>query len=154
MQELTFDNLFERLLDETVEGKTIEEVVEVDNRGVALAPFLRWIKMDKKRNERWREAKALWAEVAVNKLSRIGSGADSMNDHNRDKLHVDMLLKQASFYDPKEFGAMQNQPTHSGNQPIVINIGTVDSPYAKPIDVLPDQPQVLITDVEDKNVSS
>lgn len=155
LQELTFENFFEAALDRIALGHPLADIAQDDPRGIDPVQMLKWIKKDKERKARFYEAQELSAEFLVSAAVRTASGNDSMNDVIRDKLIVDTSLKVASMYAPKRFGKETGLPTAGGGG-ITINIGTVDSPYTSQLveDVTPDQPQVLITDVEDKNVSS
>lgn len=138
LQELVFDNLFERLLDDTVRGLSIDEVVDADPRGVELAPFLRWIRKDKERVARLKEAKSLRSEVMMSKVVKIASGENSINDHNRDRLYVDAMFKLASHDNPEDYGNSKNMAPLVAGGGITINLGVVESPYAKPtIDITP-----------------
>lgn len=147
--ELTYENLFESAIDRLALGHPLLDIVHDDPRDVDAAQFLKWIKKDKVRKERYYEAQELAAEFLVYAAIKASTGEHSMNDVKRDGLIVDTSLKVAGMWAPKRYGKEAAGPVSAGGGGgIVINIGEVVSPYAK--DVTPEVPMVEITDVEVK----
>jgi len=157
LRELTYENFFEASLDRLALGHPLKDIVDDDPRGIDAADFLKWIRKDKERYSRFKESQEVAAEFLVYSAIKAANGTDSMNDVNRDKLIVDTSLKVAAAWSPKRYGKEVGIVGNSGNQPITINIGQVESPYAV-VDVVgdsgvltgPDMGRVSISDVEIK----
>ena len=151
-RELQFENLFESALDRLSLGHQLIDICDDDPRGIAPAEFLKWIKKDKDRYNRFKESQELAAEFLVYAALKAANGNDSLNDSNRDKLIVDTSLKIAGAWSPKRYGKEQGILSgNTGGGGITINIGQVESPYVVDSTVSPDSDSVqLITDVEVK----
>jgi hypothetical protein len=151
-RELQFTNLFDSALDRLSLGHQLIDICDDDPRGISPAEFLKWIKKDKERYSQYKESQELAAEFLVYAALKAAGGNDSLNDVNRDKLIVETSLKIAGAWSPKRYGKEVGVTTGGGNQPITINIGQVESPYAL-VDVVADSPSgtnQLVTDVEAK----
>ena len=151
--ELTYENFFEGALDRIALGHPLKDIIEDDPRQISMVDYLRWVRKDKTRKERLKEAEEIAAEVLVMQTIGIAEGKDSLEDTNRSTLRVQNNWRIAQAYAPKRFGkeaAAANAPAGGGG--IIINIGQVESPYAV-VDVVPDSvadTSQLITDVEPK----
>lgn len=143
LRELTYENFFEASLDRLALGHPLKDIVDDDPRQISAADFLKWIKKDKTRHERFKESQELAAEFLVYGALKASQGSDSLNDVNRDKLIVDTSLKVAAAWSPKRYGKDVGIPTGGGGA-ITINIGTVESPFTA-AEVVED-----VTDVESK----
>jgi hypothetical protein len=138
-QELTFENFFLAALDRIALGHPLLDIVSDDPRDIPPVEFMRWMRKDKSRKEQWREAEEIAAEILIMQTVGIAAGTDSpMEDTNRSQLRVGNNWKIAAAYSPKRFGKEVGLSTSGmGSGGIVINIGTVESPYANSIDVVP-----------------
>jgi hypothetical protein len=151
-REMQFTNLFPTALDRLSLGHQLIDICDDDPRGISPAEFMRWIKRDKTRYEQYKESQEIAAEFLVYSALKAAGGNDSMNDVNRDKLIAETSLKIAGAWSPKRYGKEVGLPLTGGNQPITINIGQVESPYAV-VDVVTDRDSggtQLVTDVEVK----
>ena len=151
-REMQFTHLFPAALDRLSLGHQLIDICDDDPRGISPAEFMRWIKKDKTRYEQYKESQEIAAEFLVYSALKAAGGNDSMNDVNRDKLIAETSLKIAGAWSPKRYGKEVGLPLTGGNQPITINIGQVESPYAV-VDVVNDRDansSQLVTDVEVK----
>jgi len=151
-REMQFTNLFPTALDRLSLGHQLIDICDDDPRGISPAEFMRWIKKDKERYSQYKESQEIAAEFLVYSALKAAGGNDSMNDVNRDKLIAETSLKIAGAWSPKRYGKEVGLPVSGGNQPITINIGQVESPYAL-VDVVNDRvgdSNQLVTDVEVK----
>ena len=144
-RELQYTNLFESALDRLALGHQLLDICDDDPRGISAVEFLRWIKNDKERYNRFKESQELAAEFLVYGAIKAANGNDSMNDVNRDKLIVDTSLRIAGAWSPRKYGKEQGLPAATGGGGITINIGQVESPYA--IQATQPTPLVEIADV-------
>lgn len=153
-KELQFENLFEGALDRLSMGHQLTDICDDDPRGLNPVEFLKWIKKDKTRYDRFKESQELAAEFLIYGAIKAANGNDSMNDVNRDKLIVDTSLRIAAAWSPRKYGKDQGLSTgNTGGGGITINIGTVDSPYTKQTVEMVETvstPVVEISDVEVK----
>lgn len=153
-KELQFENLFEGALDRLSMGHQLTDICDDDPRGLSPVEFLKWIKKDKERHNRFKESQELAAEFLIYGAIKAANGGDSMNDVNRDKLIVDTSLRIAAAWSPRKYGKDQGLPTgNAGGGGITINIGEVVSPYTKqPVQMVEtvSTPVVEISDVEVK----
>jgi hypothetical protein len=150
-KELTFENFFERALDRFSLGHQLSDIVSDDPREIDAVQFMRWIKKDKQRHNRYLEALEISAEILLPTLLPTAQGRDSMNDVKRDGLIVDTTLKYMALANPKRFGKEQGVAAGAGGGGgITINIGEVVSPYVKDVTPAPSGSLVEITDVEVK----
>ena len=130
LMELTFDNFFEGSIDRIALGHPLKDIIADDPRDISIVEYLRWVRKDKTRKERLKEAEEIAAEVLIMQTIGIAEGVDSMEDTNRSTLRVNNNWKIAAAYSPKRFGKEASMATgNSGGGGIVINIGQVESPY-------------------------
>ena len=129
-REWTYENFFERALDRFALGHQLSDIVSDDPRNIDQVQFMRWIRKDKSRKERYLEALEISAEILLPTLITTAHGRDSMNDVKRDSLIVDTTIKYMAMANPKRFGKEASMATgNSGGGGIIINIGQVESPY-------------------------
>ena len=93
MEEMIFDIFFETFVDAIVTNANPLAVIRADPRGIDPGRFMRWIRRDKTRQERFEEAQEIASELLVYQNDDIAEGADSMEDIERSKLR----LKQNEF---------------------------------------------------------
>jgi hypothetical protein len=152
--EITYEDFFESAIDRLALGHPLKDIIEDDPRQISIVDYLKWVRKDKTRKERVKEAEQIAAEILVMQTIGIAEGANSMEDVQRSTLRVGNNWRIAQAYHPEKFGKTAGvvTPTH-GAGGIVINIGQVESPYAK--DITPDNdppstPTVEISDVESR----
>ena len=130
LEEAVFDIFFERFLDGLVEGEMEMDIIRQDPRGITMGRFMRWIMKDTERNKRYEEAKMIQTIFMENKRHKIAEGLDNpMEDITRSKLRSDTIKDSMTSWNRKRFGTEKEQVTPFGTGGIVINIGSVESPY-------------------------
>lgn len=85
----TFESMFERVLGELVNGRTLKDVISTDARGIDYRAFWAWVKRDPQRMERYKEAKELRTEWWAGRIVEIAEADDSLEDVARSKLKID-----------------------------------------------------------------
>lgn len=156
LMELTYENFFETAIDRIALGHQLPEIIADDPRDISLVDYLKWVRQDKARKKRVKEAEEIAAEILVMQTPRIAEGVDNpMEDIQRSTLRVNNNWRIASALYPEKFGKNAGMtPVNAGTGGgITINIGTVDSPYAtQMVESVPDTPttHLAITDVEMK----
>ena len=150
LMELTYENFFESALDRIALGHPIKDIIDDDPRQIPLVEYMRWVRKDKTRKERLKEAEQIAAELLVMQTVGIAEGINSMEDVQRSTLRVNNNWRIAQAYYPEKFSKTANSlPAGGGGAGgIVINIGTVESPYT--VNEAPSTPVVEISDVEVK----
>lgn len=148
LRELVYENFFERALDRIALGHPLADIAEDDPRDIDPAQFVKWMRQDKTRKQRFHEAQEIAAEFLISAGLKAAAGNDSMNDVARDSLIVSANFKAAAMYAPKRFGKEAGVVSNGGGGPVVINIGTVESPYT--INTEQSTPTIDISDVEMK----
>lgn len=106
---LEYEQIFERLIEGVYRGSFIRQLIEDDPRIVSFESFMRWVKRDPARYDRFLEAQEMSAIFEVDDALKIADGVDSIdpssNDTvNRDKLRIDTRMKRASFHHKKRYG--------------------------------------------------
>ena len=154
--EITYEDFFESAIDRLALGHPLKDIIEDDPRQISIVDYLKWVRKDKTRKERVKEAEQIAAEILVMQTIGIAEGANSMEDVQRSTLRVNNNWRVAQAYHPEKFGKSAGVVTPvAGAGGIVINIGQVESPYAKDITpdqpVEPDTPTIEISDVEVKD---
>lgn len=152
LRDLTYENFFEGALNRIALGHSLVDISQDDPRSIDTVEFMKWMRKDKERKQRFHEAQEIAAELLVAQTISIAAGENSLEDTNRSTLRVNTNFKVAAFYAPKRFGSERGLPAASGGGGIVINIGQVESPYAV-VDVVSDSSTnsiEMVSDVEAK----
>jgi len=107
-----YENIFERVVEGIYRGKHIRRLIENDNRIVSYEDFMKWIKRDHSRYERYKEAQELRMEFVANDIVEISDGIDSIDPSssdsiNRDKLRIDTRKWLMSAYNKKRYGEIK-----------------------------------------------
>ena len=130
LEEQVFDLFFERFLDELVDGELGIDIVQRDPRQISYGRFMRWLKKDSKRVERYEEAKEIQTSFLEDKKHKIAEGLeDPMQDITRSKLQIDVISDTMKAWNKRRYGQEKEQSQPFGAGGIVINIGAVESPY-------------------------
>ena len=126
---ITYEALFERVLEAVMEGESIGEVVKKDPRNVSYGNFLAWIKRDPQREKRYNEARKVGADAVMEKMKEIADG-DGMEDVQRSKLRVDVRKMEIQAWNRERYG---DGETRGGNVSggITIVIGSVKPPESE-----------------------
>jgi len=152
-EELQFENFFESAVDRLALGHPLKDIVNDDPRSISYSRLTTWIHKDPARQQRYYEARSIGAEVVADEMLAISDGTDNpMEDVNRSKLRLDTRRWLLGVWNRKRFGGEGQVHTGGGNQPIVINIGQVESPYVVDAGTGDSDRNTagLITDVEPK----
>ena len=130
LEEQIFDIFFERFLEGLVEGELGIDIVRRDPRNISYGRFMRWIKKDSKRVERYDEAKEIQTAFFEDKKHKIAEGMDDrLQDIARAKLQIEVMSDSMKAWNKKRYGAEKESPQAFGAGGIIINIGAVESPY-------------------------
>jgi hypothetical protein len=146
--ELTYENFFEGAIDRIALGHPLKDIIEDDPRQISIVDYLKWVRKDKERKARLKEAEQIAAEILVMQTVGIAEGINSMEDVQRSTLRVNNNWRIAQAYNPEKFGktaGTQTAPTGGGG--ITINIGQVESPYEK-VEEVEQTHTIDISDVE------
>jgi hypothetical protein len=106
---LQYENMFENFIEQVYRGRSLKSLVEDDPRLVSYEDFLRWIKRDATRHERFKEAQEMRTEFLAGEILEIADGAEAVdpasNDTvNRDKLRIDTRKWLMGAHNRKRYG--------------------------------------------------
>ena len=134
----TFDLIFEDTLDRLTAGHLLSDIIIDYNESHPIkiegSKFQQWIFRDKDRKKRYDEAMELGTHVTLDEMIRIADGRDNpMEDVQRSLVRIKVRERKLKAYNRRVFGDDSSAVGGGGGGPITINIGAVESPYAKPI---------------------
>jgi hypothetical protein len=106
---LQYENMFENFIEQVYRGRSLKSLVEDDPRLVSYEDFLRWIKRDAVRHERFKEAQEMRTEFLAGEIIEIADGAEAVDPQsndtvNRDKLRIDTRKWLMSAHNRKRYG--------------------------------------------------
>jgi hypothetical protein len=106
---MQYENMFENFIEHVYRGRSLKSLVEDDPRLVSYEDFLRWVKRDPQRHERFKEAQEMRTEFLAGEILEIADGVESVdpssNDTvNRDKLRIDTRKWLMSAHNRKRYG--------------------------------------------------
>jgi len=106
---LQYENMFENFIEQIYRGQSLRSLVVDDPRLISYEDFLRWIKRDPQRHERFKEAQEMRTEFLAGEILEIADGVDSVeptsNDTvNRDKLRIDTRKWLMGAHNKKRYG--------------------------------------------------
>ena len=106
---LQYENMFENFIEQVYRGRSLRSLVEDDPRLVSYEDFLRWIKRDPTRHERFKEAQEMRTEFLAGEILEIADGTESVDPSapdtvNRDKLRIDTRKWLMSAHNRKRYG--------------------------------------------------
>jgi hypothetical protein len=106
---LQYENMFENFIEQVYRGRSLKSLVEDDPRLVSYEDFLRWIKRDAVRHERYKEAQEMRTEFLAGEIIEIADGAEAVDPQsndtvNRDKLRIDTRKWLMSAHNRKRYG--------------------------------------------------
>ena len=109
---LQYENMFENFIEQVYRGRSLKSLVEDDHRVVSYEDFLRWVKRDPQRNERFKEAQEMRTEFIAGEIIEIADGVESMDPSspdtvNRDKLRIDTRKWLMSAHNRKRYGEVK-----------------------------------------------
>jgi hypothetical protein len=104
-----YEIMFESFIEQVYRGRSLRSLVEDDPRLVSYEDFLRWIKRDPQRHERFKEAQEARTEFLAGEILEIADGAEAIDPNsndtvNRDKLRIDTRKWLMSAHNRKRYG--------------------------------------------------
>lgn len=120
IQRITFESLFERALEQVMEGKSVKSLVESDPRGVTYGQFMRWVRSNPERSKAMDEAEEIGTDVTADELKEISDG-DGLEDVQRSTLRVNTRKWLMQTRNKKKYGA--EKETGSGGITVVVQRG-------------------------------
>lgn len=112
LRYVEYEQIFERVIEDVYRGRSLQSLIEDDHRLVSYEDFLRWIKRDPTRNERFKEAQEMRTEFLAGEILEIADGVEavdpSSNDTvNRDKLRIETRKWLMSAHNKKRYGEVK-----------------------------------------------
>jgi len=106
---MQYENMFENFIEQVYRGRSLRALVEDDHRVVSYEDFLRWIKRDPQRSERFKEAQEMRTEFLAGEILEIADGVESIDAAspdtvNRDKLRIDTRKWLMGAHNRKRYG--------------------------------------------------
>ena len=106
---LEYEQVFERVIEDIYRGRSLQSLIEDDHRVISYEDFLRWVKRDPQRHERFKEAQEMRTEFLAGEILEIADGVEavdpSSNDTvNRDKLRIDTRKWLMGAHNRKRYG--------------------------------------------------
>jgi len=104
-----YEQIFERVVEDVYRGRSLQSLIDDDHRAISYEDFLRWVKRDPIRHERFKEAQEMRTEFLAGEILEIADGVGtidpSSNDVvNRDKLRIDTRKWLMSAHNKKRYG--------------------------------------------------
>lgn len=109
LMEFEYEQIFERVVEEIYKGRSLQSLIENDDRIVSYEHFLRWIKKNPTRHDRFREAQEMRTEFIAGEILEIADGLGSIDPTssdtvNRDKLRIDTRKWLMGAHNRKRYG--------------------------------------------------
>jgi DNA primase len=106
---LEYEHIFERVIEDIYRGRSLQSLIQDDHRVVSYEDFLRWIKRDPQRYERFKEAQEMRTEFIAAEILEIADGVESVDPSapdtvNRDKLRIDTRKWLMGAHNKKRYG--------------------------------------------------
>jgi hypothetical protein len=104
-----YEQIFERVVEDIYRGRSLQSLIEDDHRAISYEDFLRWVKRDPVRHERFKEAQEMRTEFLAGEILEIADGVESVDPHsndtvNRDKLRIDTRKWLMGAHNRKRYG--------------------------------------------------
>lgn len=99
-----YENIFERVIEQIYRGRSLSSLLQDDPREINYEDFLRWIKRDPMRHERFKEAQESRTEFIAGEILDISDAEDSIEDVQRSKLRIDTRKWLMSAWNRKRYG--------------------------------------------------
>jgi hypothetical protein len=104
-----YEQIFERVVEDIYRGRSLQSLIEDDHRAISYEDFLRWVKRDAVRHERFKEAQEMRTEFLAGEILEIADGVESVDPHsndtvNRDKLRIDTRKWLMGAHNRKRYG--------------------------------------------------
>lgn len=104
-----YEQIFERVVEDVYRGRSLQSLIQDDHRAISYEDFLRWVKRDPTRHERFKEAQEMRTEFLAGEILEIADGIESVDPSspdtvNRDKLRIDTRKWLMSAHNRKRYG--------------------------------------------------
>jgi hypothetical protein len=109
---LEYEHIFERVIEDIYRGRSLQSLIQDDHRVVSYEDFLRWIKRDPQRHERFKEAQEMRTEFLAAEILEIADGVEAIDPSssdtvNRDKLRIDTRKWLMGAHNKKRYGEVK-----------------------------------------------
>lgn len=109
LRQVEYEQIFERVIEDIYRGHSLQSLIQGDSRVVSYEDFLRWVKRDPQRHERFKEAQEMRTEFLAGEILHIADGIESIDANsndtvNRDKLRIDTRKWLMSAHNRKRYG--------------------------------------------------
>ena len=109
---IEYEQIFERVIEDVYRGRSLQSLIQDDFRLISYEDFLRWVKRDPTRHERFKEAQEMRTEFLAGEILEIADGVEAVdpasNDTvNRDKLRIDTRKWLMSAHNKKRYGEVK-----------------------------------------------
>jgi len=106
---LEYEQIFERVIEDVYRGRSLQSLIEDDHRVRSYEDFLRWVKREPTRHERFKEAQEMRTEFLAGEILEIADGVEAIDANsndtvNRDKLRIDTRKWLMSAHNRKRYG--------------------------------------------------
>jgi hypothetical protein len=107
-----YEQIFERVIEDVYRGRSLQSLIQDDFRLISYEDFLRWVRRDPERHERFKEAQEMRTEFLAGEILEIADGVEAVdptsNDTvNRDKLRIDTRKWLMSAHNKKRYGEVK-----------------------------------------------
>jgi hypothetical protein len=107
-----YQQIFERVIEDVYRGRSLQSLIQDDFRLISYEDFLRWVRRDPTRHERFKEAQEMRTEFLAGEILEIADGVEAVdptsNDTvNRDKLRIDTRKWLMSAHNKKRYGEVK-----------------------------------------------
>lgn len=105
----TYEQIFERVIEQVYRGRSLRSLLEDDSRVPSYEDFIRWVKRDPVRHERFKEAQEARTEFIAGEILEIADATDQEvpEDVNRSKLRIDTRKWLMSAWHKKRYGEVK-----------------------------------------------
>jgi hypothetical protein len=109
LRHVEYEQIFERVIEDIYRGRSLQSLIEDDHRVVSYEDFLRWVKRDPVRAERFKEAQEMRTEFLAGEILEIADGVGAIDPSssdtvNRDKLRIDTRKWLMGAHNKKRYG--------------------------------------------------
>jgi hypothetical protein len=102
-----YEQMFERVIEQVYRGRSLRSLLEEDHRFISYEDFLRWIKRDPMRHERFKEAQESRTEFIAGEILEIADAEDTVEDVQRSKLKIDTRKWLMGAWNKKRYGEVK-----------------------------------------------
>lgn len=107
-----YEQIFERVVEDIYRGRSLQSLIEDDHRAISYEDFLRWVKREPTRHERFKEAQEMRTEFLAGEILEIADGVEAIDANsndtvNRDKLRIDTRKWLMSAHNKKRYGEIK-----------------------------------------------